>query len=279
MRITGLALIVAAAVTTTAAAQSPPLPPFEALSVKRNSDVGMGKMSGASFPGQLRIVNIPLHFILLEAFGVREHALVGSPTWARDERFDLLGTFPAEVIAGRDGYRRMLEKALVERFGLKWHRETRALPIYRLIMARSDRRLGPDLKPSTVDCAQWLAEKKPRAGAGTPSRVAPGGRRPACDSLPTRQFIAAGTQPISVLARSLESLTGRFVVDETGLEGNFDYDLEFTRTLETGSTPTAGDGKPSIFTALQEQLGLKLESDRRPMPVVVVDAISRPTPD
>lgn len=279
MRITGLALIVAAAVTTTAAAQSPPLPPFEALSVKRNSDVGMGKMSGASFPGQFRIVNIPLHFILLEAFGVREHALVGSPTWARDERFDLLGTFPAEVIAGRDGYRRMLEKALVERFGLKRHRETRALPIYRLIMARSDRRLGPDLKPSTVDCAQWLAEKKPRAGAGTPSRVAPGGRRPACDSLPTRQFIAAGTQPISVLARSLESLTGRFVVDETGLEGNFDYDLEFTRTLETASTPTAGDGKPSIFTALQEQLGLKLESDRRPMPVVVIDAISRPTPD
>ena len=278
MRITGLALIVAAAVTT-AAAQSPPLPPFEVLSVKRNRDVGMGKMSGASLPGQFRIVNIPLHFILLEAFGVREHALVSSPTWARDERFDLLGTFPADVIAGRDGYRRMLEKALVERFGLKWHRETRALPIYRLIMARSDRRLGPDLKPSTVDCAQWLAEKKPRAGAGTPSRVAPGGRRPACDSLPTRQFIAAGTQPISVLARSLESLTGRFVVDETGLEGNFDYDLEFTRTLETGSTPTAGDGKPSIFTALREQLGLKLESDRRPMPVVVVDAISRPTPD
>jgi uncharacterized protein (TIGR03435 family) len=276
MRITGLALMVAAVVTT-AAAQSPSLPAFEVLSVKRNSAVGMGKMSGASLPGQFRIVNIPLHSILLEAFGVREDALVGSPTWARNERFDLMGTFPAEVITDRDGNRRMLEKALVERFGLKSHRETRALPIYRLIMARSDRRLGPDLKPSTVDCARWLAEKKPRAGAGTPSRVAPGGRRPACDSLPTRQFIAAGSQPISALARSLESITGRFVVDETGLQGNFDYDLEFTRTLETGSA--ARDGKPSIFTALQEQLGLKLESDRRPMPVVVIDGISRPTPD
>jgi uncharacterized protein (TIGR03435 family) len=278
MRITGLALIVVAAITS-AAAQSLLLPPFEVLSVKRNSGIGMGKMSGASLPGQLRIVNIPLHVILLEAYGVREDALVGSPTWARDERFDLVGTFPPEAIADRDGYRRMLEKALVERFGLKSHRETRSLPIYRLIMARSDRRLGPDLKPSTVDCAQWLAEKKPRAGAGTPSRVAPGGRRPACDSLPTRHFIAAGSQPISALARSLESLTGRFVVDETGLKGNFDYDLEFTRTLETGSIPTARDGQPSIFTALQEQLGLKLESDRRPMPVVVIDAISRPTPD
>ena len=277
LRITGLALIVAAGVT--AAAQSPPLPPFEVLSVKRNSNVGMGKLSGASLPGQFRIVNIPLHSILLEAFGVREDALVGSPTWARGERFDLMGTFPAEVIRERDGYRRMLEKALVERFGLKSHRETRAVPIYRLIIARPDRRLGPDLKPSTVDCAQWLAERKPRAGAGTPSRVAPGGRRPACDSLPTRQFIAAGSQPISALARSLESITGRFVVDETGLEGNFDYDLEFTRTLETGSIPTGVDGKPSIFTALEEQLGLKLESDRRPMPVVVIDAISRPTPD
>lgn len=278
MRIIGLAVIVVAAVTA-AAAQTPALPPFEALSVKRNASVGMGRMSGASLPGQFRLVNIPLHAVLLEAFGVREHELIGSPAWAREERFDLLGTYSAEAVTGRDGYRRMLEQALVERFGLKTHREMRASPIYRLVMARSDRRLGPDLKSSTVDCAQWLAEKKPQTGAGTPSRVAPGGRRPACDSLPARQYIAAGTQPISALVRSLESITGRSVVDETGLQGNFDYDLEFSRTLESGNTPTAGGGKPSIFTALQEQLGLKLEADRRPMPVVVIDAVSRPGQD
>ena len=278
MRITGLTLILTAAVTDVAA-QTPSLPPFDALSVKRSANVGMGKMSGASLPGQIRLVNIPLHAVLLEAFGVRDHELIGSPAWTRDERFDLVGTYSAEAITGRDGYRRMLQKALVERFGLTTHREMRASPIYRLVMARPDRRLGPDLKPSTVDCAQWLAEKKPQAGAGTASRVAPGGRRPACDSLPARQYIAAGTQPISALVRNLENITGRSVVDETGLQGNFDYDLEFSRTLESGNGPTAGGGKPSIFTALQEQLGLKLEADRRPMPVVIIDAISRPTPD
>lgn len=277
MRLASLLLLVAAAVATVGA-QLPTLPTFDALSVKRSTSVGMGKMSGASLPGQFRLVNIPLHAVLLEAFGVREHELVGNPAWTREERFDLLGTYPPAAIPGRDGYRRMLERALVERFGLETHREMRPSPIYRLAMARSDRRLGPDLKPSTVDCAKWLAEKQPHTGAGTPSRVAPGGRRPACDSLPARQYIAAGTQPIATLARLLEGVTGRSVVDETGLEGNYDFDLEFSRTLDTGSNPPA-DGKPTIFTALQEQLGLKLESDRRPMPIVVVDAIRRPTPD
>jgi uncharacterized protein (TIGR03435 family) len=277
VRIAAFAIIAAASVAG-AAAQSPALPSFEALSVKRNTSVGMGKMSGASLPGQFRLVNIPLHAVLLEAFGVREHELAGSPGWTRDERFDIVGTYPAPPVAGRDGYRRMLEQALVERFGLKTHREMRPAPIYRLVMARSDRRLGPDLKPSTVDCAQWLAEKKPQTGAGSPSRVAPGGRRPACDSLAARQYIAAGTQPIATLVRLLEGLTGRSVVDETKLEGNYDFDLEFSRTLETGGNLPA-DGKPPIFTALQEQLGLRLEADRRPMPIVVVDAIHRPTPD
>src|SRR5688500_4024393 len=113
MRITGLTLILTAAVTNVAA-QTPSLPPFDALSVKRSANVGMGKMSGASLPGQIRLVNIPLHAVLLEAFGVRDHELIGSPAWTRDERFDLVGTYSAEAINGRDGYRRMLQKALVE---------------------------------------------------------------------------------------------------------------------------------------------------------------------
>src|SRR5688500_17900226 len=99
MRITGLTLILTAVITN-AAAQTPALPPFEALSVKRNTNVGMGKMSGASLTGQFRLINIALHAVLLEAFGVREHELIGGPAWARNERFDLVGTYSAEAITG-----------------------------------------------------------------------------------------------------------------------------------------------------------------------------------
>jgi uncharacterized protein (TIGR03435 family) len=94
-----------------------------------------------------------------------------------------------------------------------------------------------------------------------------------------RRLITAGTQPISRLARALESMVDRFVIDDTGLAGNYDIDLEFAPTIEAGGNPTPVDGAPSIFTAVQEQLGLKLEADRRPMDVVVIDAIARPTPD
>jgi uncharacterized protein (TIGR03435 family) len=172
----------------------------------------------------------------------------------------------------------MMEKALVERFGLKLHRERREMAVYRLVVARQDGRLGPRLTPSSVDCQQWFAEKKPQLGAGGPSPVAPGGARPACMLMAQRRFITGGTQPISRLTPALESMTGRFVIDETGLKGNYDIDLEFAPTIEAGGAPAA-DGAPSIFTALQEQLGLKLEADRRPMEVVVIDAIARPAAD
>lgn len=273
-RLLPILLLLAAAI---AAAQSPALPPFDALSVKPNVATDGGSIS-PNLPGQFRIINVPLHFILLTTFNVREHEMIGSPAWAREERFDITARYAADAVPLTES-RRMVEKALVERFGLKTHRETREIPVYRLVMARPDRRLGPRLTASTVDCEQWFAAKKAQIGAGSPSPVAPGGRRPMCLQLPNRRFITAGAQPIAVLARALESMTARFVIDETGLAGNFDYDLEFAPTIEAGGTPTPGDSAPSIFTALQEQLGLKLESDRRPVPVVVIDAVSRPTPD
>jgi uncharacterized protein (TIGR03435 family) len=264
--------------TATLAAQTPPLPPFDALSVKRNTSVGEAGTIAPPVPGQLRIVNYPLHFLLHYALDVREHELIGSPDWARDEAFDMTARYPADATPTPD-HRRMVEKALIERFGLRTNRERREMPVYRLVLARPDKRLGPRLTPSSVDCQQWLAEKKPQLGAGSPSPVAPGGRRPACMLMAQRRFITAGTQPIPRLTRAMESMVGRFVIDDTGLAGNYDIDLAFAPTLEAGGNPAVADGAPSIFTAIQEQLGLKLEADRRPMDVVVIDTITRPTPD
>ena len=272
---TALTVVIVAA-SATLGAQA--LPAFDALSVKRNTAVNESGAISPPLPGQFRIVNVPLHFILHDALGVREHELIGSPDWARSEAYDIVGRYPADAVP-HAAYKQMVEKALVERFGLKTHRETREMPVYRLVMARPDRQLGPRLTASAVDCEQWFAEKKPQLGAGSPSALAPGGRRMACAMMAQRRQIVGGTQPISRLTRSLESMVGRFVIDDTGLTGNYDIDLEFAPTIEAGGNPAAADGAPSIFTALQEQLGLKLDADRRPMGVVVIDAIDRPTPD
>lgn len=261
------------------AAQAPPAPTFEVVSVKRNTSVDQaGRISGPT-PGQFRIVNIPLRLILLNAFDLRDHQLIGAPDWTWDERFDITATYPAGADPAQ--YRPMLQRALTDRFGLVTRRERRELPAYRLVVARPDGRLGPQLTPSNVDCVAWLAEKRPQIGAGGPSRVAPGGVRPACMMLGQRTFITGGTRTIAQLALSLQSMVQRPVVDETGLAGTFDIDLQWTSgpSVDARAVDASADSGPSIFTAVEEQLGLKLEPTRAPFDVVVVDAISRPTPD
>jgi uncharacterized protein (TIGR03435 family) len=175
----------------------------------------------------------------------------------------------------------MLRTLLADRFGLRTHRETRDLPIYSLVMARKDGALGPQLVRSSIDCKQWIAEKRPQMGAGTASPVAPGGKRPVCMTLATRRFITAGTRTMNDLLGPLQAMTGRPVVDRTGLTGAFDFDLQWSSgpvAAPTGAAAAPDDGS-SIFVAVQEQLGLRLEPGRAPFDVVVVDAIRRPTPD
>jgi uncharacterized protein (TIGR03435 family) len=174
----------------------------------------------------------------------------------------------------------MLQNLLADRFGLVYHRDARELPLYELVIARKDGKLGPHLVPSNVDCAAWLAEKRPQTGAGGPSPFPPR-MRPACTIVASRSFISGGTRTISQLAPILQALVGRPVVDKTGLAGTFNMDMQWSPTdLATAAgVTTAADTGLSIFTALQEHLGLKLEPSRGPFDVVVIDAIRRPSPD
>ena len=153
--------------------------------------------------------------------------------------------------------------------------------------ARYNRGRFPDrgwqyVSRSEVDCEKWLAEKRPQLGAGGPSPVAPGGARPACMMTTTRQCLTAGTKTIQNLSVSLLSLVGRPVVDRTGLSGTFNMDLQWTSGVApaptSGNTPPPDEGA-SIFTALQEQLGLRLEPARGPFEILVIDSVQRPTPD
>jgi uncharacterized protein (TIGR03435 family) len=235
-----------------------PRPSFEIASVKENTSVSDSGGIAPPTPGRVRITNTPLRFILLHALQLMDHQLIGAPEWTGSARFDITATFPADPPRTDDETRAMLRTLLGDRFGLVTHRETRELPMYALLLARKDGTLGPQLVRSTIDCEQWIAEQRPQMGAGGPSPVAPGGRRPVCLLLTTRRF--------------------RPVVDRTGLTGAFDMDLQWTSAPAVGNAPAPDDG-PSIFTALQEQLGLKLESTRGSFDVVMVDSVRRPTPD
>ena len=271
--------VVVVSVAALAAAQSSQ-PSFDVASVKENtSGSGAGGFAPPT-PGRMRITNTPLRFILEYAFQLRRHQLIGLPEWAESVAFDMTATFPIDPPRTEDDRRAMLRGLLVDRFGLKTHRERREIPIYVLVVARKDGALGPQLVRSTIDCEQWIAENRARTGAGSPSPV-PGSKRPTCQMVARRYSITAGTQTIQQLTNALQALTGRPVADRTGLTGTFDFDLQWTSgpvAPAPGASPPPDDG-PSIFAALQEQLGLRLESGRDTFDVVVVDAVQRPTPD
>jgi uncharacterized protein (TIGR03435 family) len=286
MRSILVSAILAAIGLSAKAAQTTNPPAFEVVSVKANISVGeSGMISSPNAPGQLRVTNIPLRAILVHAYQLRDYQIVGAPDWTRTARFDITAKFP-DGIDQATHYFPMMQRMLVDRFELMARREIRELPIYRLVRARGDGRLGSQLIRSTVDCEKWLAEGRPQLGAGGPSAVAPDGKRPACAFIAQRNFLTAGTQTIGRLAQLLESRVGRPVVDATDLQGKFDIDLKWD-VLTSGDPQSAaapaGASPPtpgvSIFTALEEQLGLKLESARGPVEVLAIESINRPRPD
>ena len=269
-----------------ALAQAPPVaakPSFEVASVKANKTGEQG-MSMATQPGGRFIAtNVPLGMLIRNAFELQESQLAGLPDWATSERFDITAKAEQDVAPTNQKpspHQLMLQSLLEERFHFKAHTETRDLPGYALVVARPDGKLGPQMKQSDVDCAALAAARRAggpasRGGGSAPappSPPAPGERRP-CSMRMGRGTLTAGSMTLANLAGTLSSAVQRMVVDRTGLTGGFDFDL--TYSMEQSADASG----PSIFTAVQEQLGLKLDSVRIPIDVLVVDSIERPTPD
>lgn len=255
-----------------------PAPPsFDVASIKENRDdtnrVSMNVLPG----GRWVATNVSLGTLIAGAYGdaiplppnrvVLPAAWAGSGAYATAPRFDI------EAKAGRDlgqdflpAVRRLLE----ERFKLVVHHEMRELPIYTLVMDRADRRLGPRLKRVDVDCAD-PRENRAKNDDGT-SKCGFRGRAGS----------AKGRHTIPVLASFLTNVVSdhRAVVDRTGLEGTYDIEIEWA--IETpvpgdGAAPPADTNVASIFTAVREQLGLRLEPGKQPTDVLVVDHAERPT--
>ncbi len=255
-----LAIFVLCGFGATLAAQQAAPAAFEVASVKRNTS-GDSEGSIGPRPGGYAATNIPLRLLIIRAYELRSFQVAGGPSWIDGERFDVTarapeGTSPNQVFP-------MLRTLLAERFKLVAHIEKREQPVYALVTARANGRLGPRLKASTLNCSEQPAQSNRCEMGG--SFTGSGG---------TLKGIG---QPLAVLATHVSTAVDRIVQDRTGLGGGFDFELAWS----SGLKPAAGPASelPSVFTALQEQLGLKLEPSRGPVEVLVIDSAERPTPD
>jgi uncharacterized protein (TIGR03435 family) len=248
-----------------------PAPTFEVASVKPNKSGDPNTNFGIQ-GDRFTATNSTLRELIRITYGVRDLQIVDAPDWIETERFDVIGKASAPLKSG--AVPAEARQLLADRFRLRVHNETRELPIYALVVANSDGKLGPSIQPVAVDrCPEAIARAEARARSGQPPAAPVPGQRMTCGLGYNSGVLTGGSISLAPLAQRLSPIVGRVVVDRTGLTGKFDFDLKWA---QDSSADAAG---PSIFTALQEQLGLKLESARGPVDVLVIDHIERPSPD
>jgi uncharacterized protein (TIGR03435 family) len=264
--------LAAGARSQTAAAGAPLT--FEVASIKliRLDGSAAGAVAGG-VPG--RIVGRfnyggPIDSLVQRAYGIRDAQLVGAPDWLGSDDFNyrIAATIPEGVEGTVENINAMIRSLLSDRFKLVAREETRDLPIYELVHARADKRLGPNISPVPPECLVPGSKCETRFGGG-PNAM----RRPAGElGLEGRN---ATVQALSNGPFSLEGRVDRLVFDRTGLTGRYNFDLRWADE-RPGAPPSS---LPSLFTALQEQLGLKLVSTRGRAKVLVIASIERPTED
>ena len=271
-------------------------PTFDVASVKPNNS-GPGRRGGRGAAGRVDLENMPARMLIRQAYNIHDTQIVGGPDWLDSQGFDINATTGR---GANDQMPVMMKTLLRDRFKLTFHTEKRELPIYALVVARSDQRLGEGLRRT----AEGACLPKGAALGAAPSTSAPPPAPPSpfdpnaeapCGSIifgPGR-LLAHGV-PIEMLAGSLGRLPAitafnRIVQDQTGLKGTFDFDFKFANEFAgrgggfgpppgAGPAPTPGD-EPQLFTALQEQLGLKLDPRRTTVEVMIIDSIEKPEPN
>lgn len=281
-------------------AQKQPLR-FEVTSVKPNST---GRAGAGDMPltGRVNIVGWTFMMLMKAAYRVQDYQIIGGPGWLVVDRYDVQASPPADFQPQRSRtcfvdctptpVQIMVQTLLADRFQLKVHRETRELPAYDLTIAKNGFKLKAVAAPlSRPDPASGPPPLPPPPRPGTPPpTIASALPTPPPGFLMTFPFgFAASGLEFHSLAGPLEDILGRPVIDKTGIKGLYDFKLVFSRDGLPGNGPAppaaatdgpgfnAADPRPSIFTAIQEELGLKLESSKEPVEVLVIDSVSKPT--
>jgi uncharacterized protein (TIGR03435 family) len=228
-------------------------PAFDVASVKSNKSGDIAINLSQFGQGQYRVANIPLLTIIGQAFGRASwDEIVGGPEWIKTDRWDIVARSESADAPVFPKVRTLLE----QRFKLVTHLEMRTMPIYALVDGPGKRRV----QPTTADCGS--ARPSPctfRTGAG---------------------LLTGRGVPMAIIVNMLAAAVQRPVDNRTDLQGRYDVDLHWAVDVpSTGDAPPVGSDAPSIFTVVQEQLGLKLESTRGPVEVLVIDRVERPTED
>jgi uncharacterized protein (TIGR03435 family) len=253
---------------------------FEVASIKPSAPDARGMFIRPGPGGGVSITNMTLKEMIVLAWRVQPFQISGGPPWLDSVHYDV--TAKPEAKPQQAEIPLMLQSLLEDRFQLALHRETKELPVYALVVARKDGKLGPSFTESTEGGCTPFDPSKP------PPPIKPG-ERPTlgCGGMmmgPGR-LTAVGV-PVANLVPGLSRLLGRTVVDKTGLAGKFDINLEWSpddpavqMPLPPGVPPPAPAvaGGPSIFTAFQEQLGLKLESQKGPVEILVIERAEKPS--
>jgi uncharacterized protein (TIGR03435 family) len=231
---------------------------FEAASIKPSAPqaMGMNRIGIQMLPGgRISMTGVTVKMMIQQSYGVRDFQIVGGPSWMGSDRYDI--TAKPEGAATPDQVKLMTQALLADRFKLKFHRETKELPTYALAVAKG----GPKFHASEVVPE---GSDKPK---GTRISIGRG------------QLSLQGAAMVA-LANQLGQILGRSVIDKTELTGNYDFKLEWTPDESLQSTagaagaeghPAADMTGPSIFIAVQDQLGLKLESTKGPVEILVIE--------
>ena len=287
-------------------AQTPvaPAPAFEVASVKPSNPnpdptnpLSMIALMMPQPGGRFTATNTPLRMLIMAAYELKQDAqLAGGPPALLAAKYDITAR-TATATLGMNELPGLLRSLLADRFKLKTHTESRELPIYDLVLARSDGRLGPDLRPSKSECSK--GDELAAAGAA----LAKGdmasflGKPGPCmvttdpSGGPLNLMMRGDGQEMKQIVEILTQFTGRAVRDKTGLTGRYDFDMRMDLQMVLAlakrmgaNIPAAAENIPqadgsSLMTVLNEQLGLKLDSVRAPVDVVVIESVETPTPD
>jgi uncharacterized protein (TIGR03435 family) len=226
-------------------------PGWEAVTVKPSDP--NDKFDMMSTRGRHIVIrNKTLEAMLRLAYGVQRSQIVGAPDWTRTEHFDIDGVPDVEGQPNMKQYQDLVQKMLADRFGMKSHHEQREMPVFALAVAKD----GPKMEPSKGD-PNGLPDNEGMGGNG-------------------RQIRKYTNVSMSDLALMLQFNLDRPVVDQTGVKGRYDFRMQWT--VDEGQT-TDPDAPPGLFTAIQEQIGLKLESAKAPVDVLVIDQVEKPSPN
>jgi uncharacterized protein (TIGR03435 family) len=240
MRVPVMLAVAATALIGSTQAQSPAT--FDVVSIKPNKSGAPGSETDTT-PGRVSVLNATPLSLLLRAFGVSSFQIVGAPNWVLTERYDVVATVPEGRLLNDQDRRPLFEKMLAERWQLRYHRETRNLRVY-----------------SLVDDGSTLAQ-----------HAGPGEYAMKVELAGPRRILRSTRGNMGRMAEILGGFVGSPVSNDTRLGGEYDFTLEWVQDA------AATDAGPTLFTALREQLGLRLVSAEKPAPVIVIDHIERPS--